>query len=312
MIADDRRDDDEHGGRLRFGPTAASRSPTCRPATTRVRALSNTGGLVSRAGELVEAKVTVAGEDITGVRLTGVKASTVDRAHRPSSRRHGHATSLSTASAHRDPLDAGAAEPAEHGADQRRCDVRNESAAGQPADSHEPDRHLRRTSRIKAVRLNGADVTDSGLDVRPNEDLSGLEIELTTQLSDLSGFVSNARGDNVKDYSVVVFSRDRERWGFASRFLGGGRPDQDGKYPRAQPAGGQLLRDRPRLRRTGRRNRPGIPRPGEGSRDGVFAGRRRNQNAQPEARHRIVRTATIRRRRPCRFNVPARRRSKPA
>jgi hypothetical protein len=92
--------------------------------------------------------------------------------------------------------------------------------------------------RIKAVRLNGVDVTDAGLDVRPNEDLNGLEIELTTQLTDLSGFVQNARGDNVKDYSVVVFSRDRDRWGFASRFLGGGRPDQDGKYRvRNLPAG---------------------------------------------------------------------------
>jgi hypothetical protein len=78
--------------------------------------------------------------------------------------------------------------------------------------------------------LNGIDVTDTGVDVRPNEDLNGLEVELTTQLTDLSGFVSNARGENVKDYSIVVFSRDRERWGFASRYLGGGRPDQDGKY----------------------------------------------------------------------------------
>ena len=93
-------------------------------------------------------------------------------------------------------------------------------------------------ARIKAVRLNGIDVTDSGIDFRPNEDLSGLEVELTTQLSDLSGLVSNARGENVKDYTVVVFSRDRLRWGFASRFLGGGRPDQDGKFRvRNLPAG---------------------------------------------------------------------------
>jgi hypothetical protein len=64
---------------------------------------------------------------------------------------------------------------------------------------------------IKAVRLNGVDVTDSGLDIRPNEDLNSVEIELTTQLSDLSGFVSSARGENVMDYSIVVFSRDRQR-----------------------------------------------------------------------------------------------------
>jgi hypothetical protein len=94
------------------------------------------------------------------------------------------------------------------------------------------------SARIKAVRLNGTDVTDTGIDFRPNEDVSGLEVELTTQLSDLSGSVSNARSEGVKDYTVVIFSRDRQRWGFASRFLGGGRPDQDGKYRvRNLPAG---------------------------------------------------------------------------
>lgn len=47
-----------------------------------------------------------------------------------------------------------------------------------------------------------------------------------------------ARGENVKDYSIVVFPRDRDHWGFASRYLGGGRPDQDGKYRvRNLPAG---------------------------------------------------------------------------
>jgi hypothetical protein len=130
----------------------------------------------------------------------------------------------------------GRAEPAEHRAREPGRHVRDESAAGQPADSHEP--LALANIRIKAVRLNGGDVTDSGIEIRPNEDVSGLEVELTSQMSDLSGFVSNARGDNVKDYTVVVFSREREHWGFASRFLGGGRPDQDGKYRvRNLPAG---------------------------------------------------------------------------
>jgi hypothetical protein len=35
-----------------------------------------------------------------------------------------------------------------------------------------------------------------------------------------------------------VFARDRQRWGFSSRYLSGGRPDQDGKYRvRNLPAG---------------------------------------------------------------------------
>jgi hypothetical protein len=93
-------------------------------------------------------------------------------------------------------------------------------------------------SRIKAVRLNGVDVTDTGIDFRPNENVIGLEIELTTQLSSLSGTVSDARGNSVKDYSVVIFPRDKERWGPGSRYMNFGRPDQDGRYKAVNlPAG---------------------------------------------------------------------------
>ena len=38
-------------------------------------------------------------------------------------------------------------------------------------------------------------VGDDGIEVRPNEDISGLEVELTTQASELSGMVADARGD---------------------------------------------------------------------------------------------------------------------
>ena len=50
--------------------------------------------------------------------------------------------------------------------------------------------------------------------------------------------MSSSRSEPVKDYTVVVFSRDRERWGYMSRFFQTGRPDQDGRYKvKALPAG---------------------------------------------------------------------------
>src|SRR5262249_32322875 len=58
--------------------------------------------------------------------------------------------------------------------------------------------------QMKAVRLNGLDVTDSGIDFTPGSDVSGIEVELTNRLSELSGLVANARGEAVKDYSVIV------------------------------------------------------------------------------------------------------------
>jgi len=83
---------------------------------------------------------------------------------------------------------------------------------------------------MKAVRLNGQDVTDTGIEIRSNEDLSGLEVEMTNKLTEVSGLVTNARGEGVKDYSLIIFARDRERWVPNSRFIRTGRPDQDGRF----------------------------------------------------------------------------------
>jgi hypothetical protein len=83
---------------------------------------------------------------------------------------------------------------------------------------------------LKAVRVNNTDVTDDGFEVRPGEDTSGIEVELTNKQSDLSGIVTNTKGEAVKDYSLVVFPQDRDRWGPGSRYLRTGRPDQDGRF----------------------------------------------------------------------------------
>jgi hypothetical protein len=83
---------------------------------------------------------------------------------------------------------------------------------------------------LKAVRLNGLDVTDAGFEVRANEDIDGFEVELTNRISMLSGLVTNSRGEPVNDYSAIIFSQDRDRWGDDSRYVDAGRPDQDGRY----------------------------------------------------------------------------------
>ncbi|HET9832827.1 MAG TPA: carboxypeptidase-like regulatory domain-containing protein, partial [Vicinamibacterales bacterium] len=63
---------------------------------------------------------------------------------------------------------------------------------------------------MKAVRLGGVDVTDTGIDVKPAEDLSNLEIELTDRINQTIGLVANERNEPVKDYLVVIFSKDRQ------------------------------------------------------------------------------------------------------
>ncbi len=82
---------------------------------------------------------------------------------------------------------------------------------------------------VKAVRVNGVDVTDSGVEVRANEDLSGIEVELTTNTTTVTGLVTSGV-DPVKEYIVVVFPQDKQKWSGASRYVSTSRPDQDGRF----------------------------------------------------------------------------------
>jgi hypothetical protein len=83
---------------------------------------------------------------------------------------------------------------------------------------------------VKAVRSGGIDVTDAGLDVKPSEDLSNIEIELTNRVTEVMGLVTDQRGEPVKDYAVVIFARDRQKWGSHSRSVRTARSDQDGRF----------------------------------------------------------------------------------
>jgi hypothetical protein len=83
---------------------------------------------------------------------------------------------------------------------------------------------------IRAVRLNGTEITDVGIEFKPNEDISGLEVEFTNRLTTITGLVTNARGEGVKDYSAIAFSQDREKWKITGRYVSLGRPDQDGRF----------------------------------------------------------------------------------
>ena len=83
---------------------------------------------------------------------------------------------------------------------------------------------------IRSVRLNGVDVTDSGIDVKPNEDVSGVEVELSNRLTTVLGVVTNNRGEASKDYVAIVFPQDKEKWMAPTRYQSTGRPDQAGRF----------------------------------------------------------------------------------
>jgi hypothetical protein len=91
---------------------------------------------------------------------------------------------------------------------------------------------------LKAVRLNGEDVTDTGVDFKNREQVSGLEVVLS-KATEVTGSVTNSSGATVKDYTVVVFSEDPQRWTTPmTRWVSGARPNQEGRFKLSNlPAG---------------------------------------------------------------------------
>ena len=83
---------------------------------------------------------------------------------------------------------------------------------------------------LKAVKLNGADITDTGIDIRSSEAISGLEVVLTSKLTEINGAVK-AGNDPAMDYIVVIFSEDPEKWRVPMpRHIATGRPNQQGRF----------------------------------------------------------------------------------
>jgi len=179
--------------------------------------------------EFATADISVAGDDVTGVRLVSLRQSTLTGRIVFSDQRAGAAMRPATLRVNASPRNPEEFSPFAGGPGRVNEDFTFEIKA-------RPARVVIRVNAatggwtLKAVRLNGADVTDSGVEIKPGEDMSGLEIELTNRPTAVSGVVTNARNEVVKDYSLIVFSSDRDHWGPGSRFVRTGRPDQDGRF----------------------------------------------------------------------------------
>jgi Carboxypeptidase regulatory-like domain len=83
---------------------------------------------------------------------------------------------------------------------------------------------------LKAVMLDGVDVTDGGIEFTPGRAYDGLQIILSRQATDLSGLVTDDRGKPVLDATVVIFPANKELWAYSSRYVRTARPDTNGKY----------------------------------------------------------------------------------
>jgi Carboxypeptidase regulatory-like domain len=94
---------------------------------------------------------------------------------------------------------------------------------------------------LKAVLLNGTDVTDTGIAFKPGEPVTGLQVVLSTTSSGVTGGVTDDGGKPVADYAVVIFSEDPAKWGFMSRHVTMARPDQQGGFQAKNLPAGRYL-----------------------------------------------------------------------
>jgi hypothetical protein len=101
---------------------------------------------------------------------------------------------------------------------------------------------------MKSVTLNGADITDTPLDIPSVGEINGIEIVMTDTPTRLSGTVTNARREIVKDYVVVILPERLQEGVLPDRFTRIVRPNQEGRYELiGLPAGNYLAVAAPSL-----------------------------------------------------------------
>jgi hypothetical protein len=190
------------------------------------RQLNGGPGPETTPTDMASVVLSVGAEDISGVRLVmsrgGVaRGQFVGEDGRPPQSLHPSALNVMAVPLQATPLAGG------------RGTVRDDDWSFEITGVRDRSRILVRTPpawRLKSISYNGEDVTDRAIDFGADREVSGIQITLTERQTDLSGAVLDARGDSVQDYVVVVFAEDEARWGFPTRFISTGRPDQDGRF----------------------------------------------------------------------------------
>jgi hypothetical protein len=83
---------------------------------------------------------------------------------------------------------------------------------------------------LKSVSHESTDITDTPIELSGPDGLSGLTIVLTDKLTEVSGQVTDARGQPLKEYLVVVQPAEPKSAATLTRYLRTVRPEQDGRF----------------------------------------------------------------------------------
>lgn len=83
---------------------------------------------------------------------------------------------------------------------------------------------------LKAVLLNGQDITDTPTTFPPGQSVGGLQIVISEKSTIVTGRVTDTAGRAITDATVVILPSDEALWMYQSRFVRTARPDQDGQF----------------------------------------------------------------------------------
>ena len=89
----------------------------------------------------------------------------------------------------------------------------------------------RPTWTLKSATVNGRDVLDTPLDVRPGEDITNVAVAFTDRVTSLAGSLTNRSGRPAPGYFVMAFPANTMHWRQQSRWLRSPtRPASDGRF----------------------------------------------------------------------------------
>jgi len=84
---------------------------------------------------------------------------------------------------------------------------------------------------LKSITLEGEDITDEPLDLAGRQSVSGLVIRMTDRLTQIAGQVTDARGQTLRDYVVVILPAEaKQETVVAGRLIRTARPDSNGRF----------------------------------------------------------------------------------
>jgi hypothetical protein len=188
-------------------------------------------GSGNSGGEFASVPVTVAGADIAGLRIVTSKGASISGRviFEGTAKRDGPATPrvmLMPVDPMNQPMFAMTADPLANGVIDDNGNFRLGASLGRA--------FLMVTTPpswvIKSITVEGDDITDQPLDMTGRQSLSGVVIRMTDKLTQVSGRVTDGRGQLLKDYVVVIQAAEAKEPIVASRFLRTARPDTNGRF----------------------------------------------------------------------------------